>query len=115
LIDIAPALAVRRADQRTQVPLEFCTSKAIRFAPSGIETEIELWPFNTEWEASRQVGPGLANAGQALKRTKKTANIWSDFLGFKKSRLADIGGKLIAWIFIQFLDGGKWAFCLEFL
>jgi hypothetical protein len=110
LIDIAPALAVRRADQRTQAPLEFCTSKAIRFAPSGIETEIELWPFNTEWEASRQVGPGLANAGQALNRTKKTAKIWRNLLGFKESRLAESGGKFIAWIFIQFLDGSHWDF-----
>jgi hypothetical protein len=95
LIDIAPALAVRRTDHRTQVPLEFCTSTATRFAPSGIDTEIELWPFNTEWEASRQVGPGLANAGQALKRTKKPAKIWSDFLGFKESRLEEIGGGFI--------------------
>jgi hypothetical protein len=76
----------------------------------GIETEIKLWPFNTEWEASRQVGPGLANAGQALNRTKKTAKIWRNLLGFKGSRLVETGGNFIELIFIQFLDGSQWNF-----
>jgi len=64
---------VLRVDKRTQAPFAFFTSTATRFAPSGIDTEIELWLGNTESVVSRHVGPGEATAGEIPIAIKKTA------------------------------------------
>ena len=64
---------VLRVDKRTQAPFVFCTSTATRFAPSGIDTEIELWLGTTESVVSRHVGPGEATAGKTPIAINKTA------------------------------------------
>jgi len=64
---------VLRVDKRTQAPFAFFTSTTTRFAPSGIDTEIELWLGNTDSVASRQVGPGDATAGETPIAINKTA------------------------------------------
>ena len=64
---------VLRVDKRTQDPFAFFTSTATRFAPSGIETEIELWLGNTVSVVSRHVGPGEATAGETPIAISKTA------------------------------------------
>jgi hypothetical protein len=64
---------VLRVDKRTQAPFVFWTSTATRFAPSGIDTEIELWLGNTVSVASIQVGPGDATAGETPIAINKSA------------------------------------------